>query len=173
MLYEDVVWFRVILSIVLGAATLLALLYGNIDQIGQALGIIIMSMTIVFAVSAGIVEVDGDAFAKGLLPNIPTGGSVTVLSMMATTCIPFNMFLAASMVGDGSEAQMTRGIAFASVMTAIISILIVIIGSDITIADGEEFDVEDLGWAIYDKYVCILSTSAVHRRVPKRKSWTS
>lgn len=151
VLYKDVVWFRIILSAVLGGATLLALLYGNIDQIGQALGVVIMSMTIVFAVSAGFVEVDGNAFGNGLLPNIPAGGSVTVLSMMATTCIPFNMFLAASMVGDGSEAQMTRGIAFASVMTAIISVLIVIIGSDITVAPDEDFDVEDLGQAIYDK----------------------
>ena len=80
---------------------------GNIDQIGQALGVVIMSMTIVFAVSAGFVEVDGNAFGNGLLPNIPAGGSVTVLSMMATTCIPFNMFLAASMVGDGQVTLTT------------------------------------------------------------------
>ena len=33
-------------------------------------------------------------FGEGLVPSIPSGSSVTVLSMVATTCIPFNMFLA-------------------------------------------------------------------------------
>jgi hypothetical protein len=56
---------------------------------------------------------------------------------------------------------MTRGIAFASVMTAIISILIVIIGSDITVEEGEEFNVGDLGEAIYDKLGKVPQVSKV------------
>lgn len=41
--------------------------------------------------------------------------------------------------------------AFASALTALISVLIVIIGSDITIKKGDTFDVEDLGQAIDEK----------------------
>ena len=100
------------------------------------------------------VPIEASDFGHGLLPNIPStpaGGSVTVLSMIATTCIPFNMFLAASMSETATMGQMKRGIAFASLLTALISVLIVVIGSDIDVPKDEDFGVEDLGYAIYDK----------------------
>lgn len=127
---------------------MLALLAGNVDQIGQMLGLIVVSMTIVFMIAAARVPLDSSKLGRGLLPNVPGGASVTVLSMMGTTCIPFNTFLAASMTRGVTLGQMRRGVAFASVMTAIISMLIVVIGSDIEIQDDKEFGVEDLGYRI-------------------------
>ena len=57
-------------------------------------------------------------------------GAETVLALMATTCIPFNMFLAASMTASSdSFRQVRRGVGFASFMTAVISILIVVFGN--------------------------------------------
>ena len=55
VLYENVVWFRVTLSFITGIATMAALLIGNIDLIGQILGVIVIAMTGIFAVTAGCV----------------------------------------------------------------------------------------------------------------------
>ena len=72
------------MSVVTGAATLAALLFGDVDQIGAALGVIVLGMCVVFAVTASYVPVSPSAFGMGLIPNFPRGSSVTVLSLMAT-----------------------------------------------------------------------------------------
>eukprot|EP00035_Acanthoeca_spectabilis_P010238 m.181345 g.181345 ORF g.181345 m.181345 type:complete len:540 (+) comp14963_c0_seq2:2063-3682(+) len=145
VLYTNVEWFRVLMAVATGVATLGAVLWGNVDQIGAALGGIVVAMTVVFAVTAGYAAVDPADFGWGLLPNFPSGSSITVLSLMATTCIPFNVFLAASLCGDTTPGEMRRGIAFASTITAVISVLLIIIGSDIDIPVDQDFAVEDLG----------------------------
>ena len=45
------------------------------------------------------------SYFQGLVPSFPSGSSVTVLSSVATTCIPFNMFLAASMCHNSTPGQ--------------------------------------------------------------------
>jgi Mn2+/Fe2+ NRAMP family transporter len=147
VLYKNVVWFRVLLSSLTGGLTIFVLIKGDIDQIGQALGVVVVLMGIIFGVTAETVEVQTHQIGGGFAPSIPTGSADTVLSMMATTAIPFNVFLAASMTeGSVNLPQMKRGIAFASMLTAIISILIVIVGSGIE--SEEDFTVEGLGTQI-------------------------
>lgn len=149
VLYDDILWFRILMSVVTGLATIAALLWGDVDQLGQLLGLIVMGMTVLFAVVAAQIPTTAESVGLGLIPSIPVGSSVTVLSMVATTCIPFNIFLAASMCETcTSIAQMKRGVAFASVMTMIISILIVVVGTGIDL-EGD-FTVEDLGQSIKD-----------------------
>jgi manganese transport protein len=150
VLYTNVVWFRVLMAMITGVATLAALLWGDVDQIGAALGVIVLAMMVIFAVTAGYVNVPAREFGLGLIPNFPSGSSITVLSLVATTCLPFNVFLAASLCGDASGGEMRRGIGFASTITAIISVLLVLIGSDITIPLDADFAVEDLGNQIGD-----------------------
>jgi len=155
ILYENNDWFRIIQSIVLGSMVLLALLRGNINQIGNGLGVIVMAMTLIFLITACQVSVPAGDFFYGLfVPHIPAGSSSTTLAMVGTTCLPFNAFLAVSMV-DRSDPEpqksiqkMKRGIGFATVMTGIISILIVVIGSDISLIQGQSFAVPDLGIAV-------------------------
>lgn len=149
VLYEDNWWFRLVTSVGTAVGTLLALFLGDVDQIGEALGVIVVGMSILFLVVALDVDFTGREFGEGLVPSIPSGSSVTVLSMVATTCIPFNMFLAASMVQNcPSTGQMQRGVAFASFMTCLISIMVVVVGSGIDLEPGTEFTVESLGESI-------------------------
>ena len=146
VLFESNWWFNITVSVVTAAITLVALLCANLDQLGKALGVCILAMTVVFALTASRVVVNGSEFGRGLLPDIPGGSSRTVLSMVGTTAIPFNMFLAASMTSGSDLGQATRGIGFASLLTAVISILIVIVGSAIVIEDpNADFTIEDLG----------------------------
>ena len=68
---------------------------------------------------------------------------------MATTAVPPNMFLAASLGAQcPSLSQMQRGIAFSCLMTCIISSLIIVVGFAIEVEDGASFTVEDLGLQI-------------------------
>jgi manganese transport protein len=147
VLYRSELWFNILMSVVTGALTLVALLCANIDQLGQALGVCILGMTVIFFIVALQVDVDGGELGVGLLPGIPGGSSRTVLSMVSTTCIPFNMFLAASMSEGSDLAQTTRGVACAAVVTAIVSMLVVIIGSAIEITDPDaDFGERHLGF---------------------------
>ena len=72
------------MSVLTGIATLAALLFGDVDQIGAALGIIVLGMCVVFAATASFVPMSAEDFGMGLLPNFPRGSAVTVLSLMAT-----------------------------------------------------------------------------------------
>jgi Mn2+/Fe2+ NRAMP family transporter len=146
VVYRNVTWYRVLLSILTGAFTMLVLVKGDIDKIGQALGTVVVLMAVIFGITAETVEVHTHKVGRGMVPSIPSGSSDTVLSLMSTTAIPFSVFLASSMTGGSVNIpQMKRGIAFSSALTALISILIVVVGSGIDTDEGEEFTVEALG----------------------------
>ena len=69
------------------------------------------------------------------------GGSGIVVAR----AVPFNVFLAASMCTEGASfGSMQRGIGFAALMTAAISVLIVVVGSSIVVPDERSFTIEDL-----------------------------
>jgi len=164
VLYEDADWFRVLTSFITGILTLVALIWGNVDKIGQMLGLVVVAMTIIFAVTAAKVpplynavnitnlknetshRQFSDDFFHGFIPNLPDGQAGNALSLMATTAIPFNTFLAAAMTEMAdSPAQMKRGVFFATFLAMIISVLVVVIGSAIQLEEGVSFGVQDLG----------------------------
>ena len=166
-------WFRLVGSFGTGILTLIALFLGDVDTLGKSLGVCVVAMAVLFGICAATVAVSPAEFGRGLVvPIIPAGSSITVLSLVSTTAVPFNVFLvrnrsffamrvhtkmpnicqdrlwtnigkvekrrrllqAASMcTKTASLGSMQRGIGFAAVMTATISILIVIVGSAITV----------------------------------------
>ena len=50
---------------------------------------------------------------------MPAGAGVVVLSLIATTALPFNIFLASSMADGYTLGSMRRGIAFSTFMAAL------------------------------------------------------
>ena len=56
-IHQDAAWFRVLMSVVMGGLTLLALLFADVDKLGQILGVLVMGMTIIFATTAAKVRV--------------------------------------------------------------------------------------------------------------------
>jgi manganese transport protein len=135
ILYEEVWWFRILGSLGTGVLTLIALFLGDVDTLGKALGTCVVAMAVLFGICAATVPIDPRELGTGLVvPRIPAGSSITVLSLVSTTAVPFNVFLAASMCSKtASLGSMQRGIGFAAFMTAMISILIVVVGSAITV----------------------------------------
>ena len=87
-----------------------------------------------FLISTGL---DGARFAKGLLPiSMPAESTNIVLSLVGTTAIGFNLFLGGKMAEGKTLPQAQRGIAFSTLMTLIVSVLIMIVGDGIELQKG-------------------------------------
>jgi hypothetical protein len=69
-----------------GALTLIALFLGDVDTLGKALGVCVVAMAVLFGICAATVTVSPGEFGRGLVvPLIPPGSSITVLSLVSTT----------------------------------------------------------------------------------------
>ncbi|XP_066912869.1 divalent metal cation transporter MntH-like [Clytia hemisphaerica] len=107
------------------------------DSLGVGLGVVMIAMVILFLVVVVKLGLDGARFAKGLLPiSMPAGSTNIVLSLVGTTAIGFNLFLGGQMAEGKTLPQAQRGIAFSTVMTLIVSVLIMIVGDGTELQKG-------------------------------------
>jgi Mn2+/Fe2+ NRAMP family transporter len=88
--------FAVVLISVLAA---ILLLRGSYKLIERALLILVSLMVVAFVATFIVVQPDLGLLFKGLLiPNIPEGSLLTVIALIGTTIVPYNLFLHASAV---------------------------------------------------------------------------
>ena len=88
------------------AAALLA--RGDYRLIERALVIMVLLMSVVFLLTLAMVEVPLSELFQGLLvPSIPSGSLLTIIALIGTTVVPYNLFLHASAVQEkwGSELK--------------------------------------------------------------------
>lgn len=79
---------------------------GMYKVIERGLVALVVVMSAVFIVTAVIVRPDVSAMLHGLLtPQIPTGGLATVIALIGTTIVPYNLFLHASSVRENWSAE--------------------------------------------------------------------
>eukprot|EP00937_MAST-01D_sp_MAST-1D-sp2_P001066 g1066.t1 len=136
-------------SVALGAGAVAVLLVGRVDAISEALGWVVLLMTGLFAAAAAAIPTAGGDVLQGMfVPSLPQGAGVTVLSLMGTTAIPFNIFLSSSCAEGYTLPAMRRGVAFATLMTLILSSVIVIVGTSVKLGAGELFTVDAIGAAL-------------------------
>lgn len=92
--------------LVAGLAALL-LTTGGYRLLEMLLVSLVGLMSLSFALSLLIVQPDWLALARGLKPSLPDGSLVTVIALIGTTIVPYNLFLQASAVRqrwpDGQE----------------------------------------------------------------------
>lgn len=69
-------------------------------------------MTVVFIVTAVVVQPDLGDLAAGLVPGIPDGSTIAVIALIGTTVVPYNLFLHASSVREkwGPDIPLTRSL---------------------------------------------------------------
>lgn len=142
---------QVLGSVGLGLACMGTMLAGRVDQISEALGWVVLLMVGLFSAAAAAIGVNGGAAAVlsgATVPTVPAGSGVMVLSLMGTTAIPFNIFLSSACSEGYSLAGMRRGIAFATLMTCVLSMTIVIVGSGVQLQKGQPFTVKVIGDAL-------------------------
>jgi manganese transport protein len=88
-------------SVFVGAGAFALLASGAYKIIERALVALVVVMSVVFVLTAVIVRPSlGDMLAGIFAPGIPTGALITVVALIGTTVVPYNLFLHASSVQE-------------------------------------------------------------------------
>ncbi|MEM7701123.1 MAG: Nramp family divalent metal transporter [Pseudomonadota bacterium] len=108
------------------------LLTGSYAVIERALLVLVAVMTLAFAATFAITRPDLGALLAGLFtPDIPEGALLTVVALIGTTIVPYNLFLHASAVArKGGAAQDLAAVrADTSISIGIGGLIAILIGS--------------------------------------------
>ncbi len=95
-----------VLVMLIGAAAAVVLAMGSYKLIERVLVLLVITMSLVFAVTAIVLRPDLGALARGLfMPSVPQESLVTVIALIGTTVVPYNLFLHASVVREKWSAD--------------------------------------------------------------------
>ncbi|MDA7979989.1 MAG: Nramp family divalent metal transporter [Pirellulales bacterium] len=73
---------------------------GSVRTIQIALSGLVAVMSVVFIVTALLTPTDWNAVADGFIPRVPEGSLMSVLALIGTTVVPYNLFLHASAANE-------------------------------------------------------------------------
>ena len=96
---------RRVWSLLVGAAAMTLLSLGSYRRLERGLIVLVALMSAAFVTTAVIVRPDVTELARGLVtPRVPTGSLFTIVALIGTTVVPYNLFLHASAVRAKWEA---------------------------------------------------------------------
>lgn len=88
-------------SIVLGVLASIILFIGNYKVLERILVTLVIVMSLAFVITAIVTKPDIAALFKGsLIPSFPDGSLLTIVALVGTTVVPYNLFLHASLVSE-------------------------------------------------------------------------
>ncbi len=123
------------LSIILGILAFLILISGNYKILERSLIVMVLLMSLSFLITAIITKPDLPAVLKGLfVPSFPEKSLLTIIGLIGTTVVPYNLFLHASLVkekwNDASDLPLARkDTLYAVLVGGLVSISIIISAS--------------------------------------------
>ncbi len=95
-----------ILSLVVGVIAFVLLYIGNYKFLEIVLVSLVLIMSLSFLITAFITKPDILEIFKGaLVPSIPEGSLLTIVGLIGTTVVPYNLFLHASLVKEKWQDQ--------------------------------------------------------------------
>ena len=84
-----------------GVVTFALLASGRYLRVERVLVTLVALMAVVFLTTAAVVRPEPGALASGaLVPRLPPGSLLTVIALIGTTVVPYNLFLHASAAGE-------------------------------------------------------------------------
>ncbi|KGJ86848.1 Nramp family divalent metal transporter [Colwellia psychrerythraea] len=95
-LFEDQHWFAFtsIWPVVIGLLAFSILASGSYRIIEKSLIVLVGVMSIAFLASFFLIDINWADFFSGLLiPSLPSGATLTVIALIGTTVVPYNLFL--------------------------------------------------------------------------------
>jgi manganese transport protein len=96
-------------AMAIGGLGALLLGTGGYRLLEPILILLVLVMSAVFVVTMLLIEIDYPAMVSGLLtPSIPEGSALTVVALIGTTVVPYNLFLHASLVQEKWHGVDTR-----------------------------------------------------------------
>ena len=88
-------------ALILGATSAILLGTSGYKILEPVLIILVLIMSIVFVVTMIIIDVNFGSVLKGLVvPSIPKGSMLTVIALIGTTVVPYNLFLHANLAKE-------------------------------------------------------------------------
>jgi NRAMP (natural resistance-associated macrophage protein)-like metal ion transporter len=132
---SDVLFFGFKLNylvLLLGFAAFLILMSGSYKVLERSLFILVLLMSLSFVITAILTRPDPTEILKGaFLPRIPKDGLLTVIGLIGTTVVPYNLFLHSSLVrekwkGEKHIGDAVRDTVIAVVLGGLVSMAIII-----------------------------------------------
>jgi len=134
-----------------------ALLYiGSYKVLEKVLVTLVIIMSLSFLVTAIITKPDVIAIVKGLfVPTVPKDGILTIIALVGTTVVPYNLFLHASLVSEKWKSvddlkAVKRDTYISIALGGLVSMAIIIAAT--TIQGGEVKNVMDLAKGLQPLY---------------------
>ena len=137
-----------LLSVTVAVLAGLLLYFGRYRLLERVLVVCVALMGVVFVVTAVMVGPNWRTLLSGLLPGVPEGSTLTVLALIGTTVVPYNLFLYASTVRarwqqPSGLGEMRRDLVLAVAIGGMISAAIVITSTAVS-GDGEISSASDM-----------------------------
>jgi len=127
-------------SLLIGGIAFILLYLGNYKVLEKALVTLVIFMSLAFLITAIWTKPDLSAILRGFIPRFPAQSTLTIIGLIGTTVVPYNLFLHASLVkekwkqpGDLKFARKDTFIAI--VLGGIVSMSIIVAASAIQTND--------------------------------------
>lgn len=126
-------WSPKMVTIIIGVLCAIVLWIGNLKIIAKILGFIVAFMGLAFIYVALQTDISiGDFFKNMAVPSMPEGSSLLVIGLIGTTIVPYNLFLASGISPGQEIKEMRQGIGLAVLIGGLISMAIMIAGTQVT-----------------------------------------
>ena len=123
--------------LIIGSLAFLLLFFGNYKALEKVFVTLVLIMSLSFLLTAIITKPDIIALLKGLfVPSTPKGSVLTIVALVGTTIVPYNLFLHASLVSEKWKSkaylQTARKDTFISIaLGGVVSMAIIVAASNI------------------------------------------
>jgi len=121
-----------ILTVGLAIFAFVILMLGNFRSIANVLGMVVAFMGIAFIYVA--IQTDfsfGEILQAAVIPSFPENSSLLIISLVGTTIVPYNLFLASGITQGQSISEMRVGIVMAVLIGGLISMAIMLVGAQL------------------------------------------
>ena len=155
-----------LMTIIIGVIAFVLLYIGNYKVLEKALVFLVVLMSLAFLITAILTKPDLTAVFKGVfIPSFPEESILTIIGLIGTTVVPYNLFLHASLAKTKWKSKSDLGFArkdtiIAVVLGGIVSMCIMISAS--AISDREISNASDLAKGLeplfgsFSKYVLAI-----------------
>jgi len=92
--------------VILGLAAFLLLFFGNYKALEKVFIFLVLIMSLSFVMTAVLTQPNLWELVKGLfVPSIPENGILTIIALVGTTVVPYNLFLHAALVSEKWKSE--------------------------------------------------------------------
>ena len=142
--------------VILGLAAFLLLFFGNYKALEKVFIFLVLIMSLSFVMTAVLTQPNLWELVKGLfVPSIPEDGILTIIALVGTTVVPYNLFLHAALVSEKWKSEKDLKLAKRDTLVSIILgglVSISIIISAAAIKSTEVNNVLDMAKALEPLY---------------------